>query len=173
MLHQHLRDAVAELTAQDSIFAVSEMDVKGQTMRCFTLAPPSMRDIWGLAAANAEKEYLVYGEERWTYAQAQIEVASIANWLVAQGVGNGDRVAVAMRNYPEWVMLYWAVLSVGAVCVGMNAWWVSDEVTYALEDCTPNILITDEGCWRNIGPVMDRFPQIKTVGVGLPSVRIP
>ena len=165
MLHQHFKDVVAELTADDSIFAVSEMDVKGHKMRYFTLAPPSMRDIWILTAANAENEYLVFGEERWTYADAHEEVASVANWLTAQGIGNGDRVAVAMRNYPEWVMIYWAVLSVGAVCVGMNAWWVSDEVTYALEDCTPKILITDEGCWRNIGPVIGNFPDIKTVGV--------
>ncbi len=53
------------------------------------------------------------------------------------GVGPGDRVAVAMRNYPEWVLSYWAILSTGASCVGMNAWWTTTEMEYALTDSAP------------------------------------
>ncbi len=165
MLHQHFKDAIAELTAPDSIFAVSEMDILGQKMRGFSLAPPSMRDIWVLASEHAEREYLVYEDERWTYTQAHIEIASVANWLVSQGIGHGDKVAVAMRNYPEWVIAYWAISSIGAVCVGMNAWWVSEEMAYAIDDSKPKILLTDDGCYRSIVPIKDRFPDVKLVSV--------
>ena len=165
MIYQHLRDALEELTAHDSLFAVSEMEIKGETMRGFLLAPPSMRDIWSLTIAKADNEYLVYDEERWTYTQTHEEVASVANWLVSQGIKPGDKVAVAMRNYPEWVIAYWAILSIGAVCVGMNAWWISEEMQYAIDDSKPDIIISDAGCYRHIEPLRAQFPNIKIVGV--------
>ena len=89
--------------------------------------------------AAAERDYLLYEDERWTYAQAMAET-SIANWVMAQGVKRGDRVAISMRNYPEWMLRYWA-LTQSCCVVGMNAWWVTDEMAYGPEDLTPKILI--------------------------------
>jgi long-subunit acyl-CoA synthetase (AMP-forming) len=78
-----------------------------------------------------------------THRQAKI-VAEFAAWLTAQGIEPGDHVAIAMRNYPEWMMAHWAVNSIGAAVVGMNAWWVADELDYALNDSKPKVLIADD-----------------------------
>src|SRR5690606_7721486 len=59
------------------------------------------------------------------------------------GVGKGDRVAIGMRNYPEWVVAFAAITSVGAVSVSLNAWWTDDELSWALEDCGASVLIAD------------------------------
>ena len=67
----------------------------------------------------------------------------IAAWLFRNGVKPGDRVAIAMRNYPEWMLIYWACVSVGVAVVGMNAWWVADEVEYALSDSQPKVTFCD------------------------------
>ena len=85
----------------------------------------------GNDAAYADREYLVYEDERLTYAQAHDRVNALGNWLIAQG-NSGDRVAIAMRNYPEWLLSYWATLSIGATVVGMNAWWTGPECSTRL-----------------------------------------
>jgi acyl-CoA synthetase (AMP-forming)/AMP-acid ligase II len=70
-------------------------------------------------------------------------VNAIAGWLFAQGVVKGDRVAIAMRNYPEWILIYWACVSTGIAVVGMNAWWVPEEIEYALTDSAPKVVFCD------------------------------
>src|SRR6185503_1851642 len=94
-------------------------------------------------AAFAERDYLVYGDERITYAEAHRQVASIANWLQSRGVVAGDRVAIAMRNYPEWLLIYWACACIGVAVVGMNAWWTAAEMAYGLADAQPKVLFAD------------------------------
>ena len=69
---------------------------------------------------------------------------AIAAWLWSQGVRPGDRVAIAMRNYPEWMLLYWACVCIGVAAVGMNAWWVTEELEYALKDSAPKVVFCDE-----------------------------
>ena len=90
------------------------------------------------------------GDERLTYAEAGQLVANFSAWLASQGIGSGDRVAIAMRNYPEWIVAYWGVIAAGAVVVGMNAWWVADEMAYALEDSEPRLLIADDPSTRGV-----------------------
>jgi long-chain acyl-CoA synthetase len=70
-------------------------------------------------------------------------VNAIAAWLWTQGVRPGDRVAIAMRNYPEWMLIYWASVSIGVAAVGMNAWWTAEEMAYALKDSAPKVLFCD------------------------------
>ena len=85
-----------------------------------------------------DRDYVVYEDERYTYAEADAIVRSLAHHLRdVHGVGAGDRVAIAMRNYPEWVFSYWAIVSLGAACVGMNAWWTTDEMKYGLPTRQP------------------------------------
>lgn len=164
-LYQNLKDARAEITSPESMFAVTNIKVDGHNMKGFAHAAPSMRDVWVAIAARGDNEYLVYEDERWNYAQAHQEICSIANWLSAQGVKRGDHVGVAMRNYPEWVMTYWAILSMGAVCVGFNAWWVGEEMAYALNDCKPKVLICDNRRLARFQAIRNDFKDIKVVGV--------
>jgi long-chain acyl-CoA synthetase len=141
----HFDAAWKELVAPGSGFAMDTIEVRGVPMRVFTAAPPTMRAVWELAQFHGDKTYLVYEDERYTYAEVAARVRALAHWLRDEhAVGAGDRVAVAMRNYPEWVVSYWAVASLGAALVGMNAWWTPKEMAYGLTDSRPKVLIADD-----------------------------
>ena len=118
-------------------------------------------------AAYADREYLIYEDERLTYAQAHDRVNALGNWLIAQGVNSGDRVAIAMRNYPEWLLSYWATLSIGATVVGMNAWWTGPEMLYALNDSEPKAIILDEERLATFNEIRQQLPTMQVVGVRL------
>jgi long-chain acyl-CoA synthetase len=124
---------------------MTDITVRGVPMRMFAAAPPTMREVWAVTAAFTDRDYVVYEDERYTYAQIGEQVRSLA-WELREvhGVGSGDRVALAMRNYPEWVVGYWAVVAIGAAVVGMNAWWTPAEMEYGLIDSAPKVLIADD-----------------------------
>ena len=153
MIHHYLA-ARAELDAPGSMFATTTATVRGVPTKVFTAAPPSMRMLWELSAGFADNEYLVYEDERYTYAEIHRQVRILAHYLQSQGVTRGSRVAVSMRNYPEWVISYWATVSIGAALVGMNAWWTPTEMEFALSDSEPAVLIVD-------GERLARFVEIK------------
>ena len=151
-------EAWDELTAPGAQFAMNEIQVRGAPMRVFESAPPSMRFVWELARGYGDADYIVYEDERYTYAEADAIIRSLAAWLYdEQGVRPGDRVAVAMRNYPEWVLSYWAVVSLGAAVVGMNAWWTSEEMAYGLADSRPKVLIADRERVERVLPILDEL----------------
>jgi acyl-CoA synthetase (AMP-forming)/AMP-acid ligase II len=115
-----------------------------------------MRAVWEAATAHGDKPYVVYEDERYTYADIDARVRALAHLLHdTHGVRRGDRVAVAMRNYPEWVVSHWAILSLGAAVVGVNAWWTSEELHYGLSDSTPKVLIADDERVARALPVLD------------------
>ena len=143
MHYSQLNQAWAELTAPGAPFEVAEIEVRGEMLRAFRNAPPDVRAVWLSTAAFGPRDYLVYGDERITYAQAHGQVASIANWMLAHGVQPGDRAAIAMRNYPEWMLIYWACACIGVAAVGMNAWWTASEMAYGLADARPKVLFAD------------------------------
>lgn len=138
-----LRSASAELTAPGAPFEMTPVRVRGLTLREYRNAPPTVRDLWLDTARYGDSPYLVYDDERISYARAHQIVASLAGWLVANGIRPGDRVAIAMRNYPEWMLAYWASICVGAAVVGINAWWTAEEIGYAFKDATPKIAFVD------------------------------
>ena len=161
-MYTQLKEVWGALTAAGAQFEINTIDVRGITIRNYASAPGSLRELWLASTAFSEREYLIYQEERWTYAEAHQQVASLANWLVQQGVQPGDTVAIAMRNYPEWMLSYWAILSIGATVVGMNAWWVTAEMDYALKDSDPKVMILDVERYER---VQDLVGDIKVVGV--------
>ena len=142
-MYTELKEAWSELTGPGGQFEITTVDVRGQSLRVYKNQPPTLRDMWLMSAAHGDKDYLVFEDERISFTEAHRQVAQVANWLVAQGVEPGDRVAIAMRNYPEWLLGYWACLSIGAACVGMNAWWVGPEIVYGVNDADPKVIIAD------------------------------
>ena len=166
-MYDELKDVWNEMTGPGQPFEIVTVEVGGVAMRGFASAPASLRDVWLGTAGHGDNEYLVYQEERCTYAQAHVFVDSIANWLHQQGVCPGDRVAIAMRNYPEWMLAYWAITSMGAVVVGMNAWWVPHEMEYALADSTPKVLICDRERLQRFEEIRDKFPDLLVTAVRL------
>ncbi len=147
-----------ELTAPGAQFATTTIDVRGVPIKVFESALPSMRTVWELARGYGDRDYVVYEDERFTFLEADAIIRALAARLVdVHGVQPGDRVALAMRNYPEWVFGYWATISIGAAVVGMNAWWTSEEMKYGLSDSKPKVLIADGERVERLLPVLDEL----------------
>jgi len=134
---------------------MSTIEVRGVPVRVFNSAPPTMRALWEMTAAHGDKCYIVYEDEHYSFTEIHVQVRKLAAYLASKGVGRGDRVALAMRNYPEWVVGYWASISLGAACVGMNAWWTPHEMEYALDDSQPKVLIVDDERLERVGHVLE------------------
>ena len=173
-MYKIYKEVWEELTEKDGPFSVKEIEVRGSPMRIYDKAPSNLRDIWQPTKEFAASEYLVFEDQRWTYDQAHQEVSSVASWLRNQGISKGDRVAIAMRNYPEWILIYWACVTTGIVVVGMNAWWVADEMEYGLSDSKPKVLFADSERLQRFFEINSDFAGMKVVGVraekGQPSV---
>jgi long-chain acyl-CoA synthetase len=150
--------AIAQLTKAGALFEVVEAEVLGVPMRVYANAPASMRAILETTAAQGDRNFLVYRDERYTFRQHLGIVGALATRLREQyGVGKGDRVAIGMRNYPEWVMSFWAVQALGAVAVPLNAWWTGPELAYALEDSGTTVLFMDG---ERLARLQDHLPQL-------------
>ena len=136
-------DVLAELTAPGQPYELETVERDGRTFRVFKNAPCSLRQLFEETVSDAE--FLVYEEERLTFAETYRQASRLAHLLVnTYGVGKGDRVAISMRNYPEWVVAFMAATSIGAIAVAMNALWQPDEMEYGLRDCGAKVLIVDQ-----------------------------
>ncbi|MBY9068101.1 acyl--CoA ligase [Hyphomonas sp. WL0036] len=169
MHYAELLKARDELTGPGGAFEIVEADVLGNKIRIYKNAPPSVREIWLSTLQFAERPYLVYESERLTYAEAHAITNSTVNWLFAQGVQPGDRVAIAMRNYPEWMLIYWACLSAGITVVGLNAWWTTEEMAYGLSDSAPKIVFLDAERLARVQERPDMVKGMQVVGIRIPD----
>jgi long-chain acyl-CoA synthetase len=166
-------DAVAQLTGPGERFETHEITVEGVTYTAFKGAPSSLKELFDLTRLYGDTEFLVYEDERYTFAEVYARADGIAATLVERyGVAKGDRVAIAMRNYPEWIITYLGALSVGAVIVSMNAWWTPDEMDYGLEDSGTTVLVADEERVGRSRAACARL-GIATIGVRLPEGEVP
>ena len=136
-------EACAAVCAPGTRFEIQEADVFGVPTKVFTGTPPNVRHLYAGAAARTD-DFIVFEDERWPMPRLTDLIARIGHALVHElGVANGDRVAIAMRNYPEWIAAFAAITSVGAVAVPMNAWWQTDEMVFALDDSDSKVVIAD------------------------------
>ena len=138
-------EANATITGPGQIFELIDAEVSGVKTRVFKNAPAHLGQLFAGSRAHGDKPFLVYENETFTFAQAADHIDALASLLVnTYGVKKGDRVAVAMRNFPEWVMSFASIISVGAINVSMNSWWTEDEMDFALEDSGATVLICDQ-----------------------------
>jgi acyl-CoA synthetase (AMP-forming)/AMP-acid ligase II len=94
-------------------------------------------------ALSANVEAVISGEERLTFAQLDEISDRLAHGLVGRGIAKGDRVAIAMRNCPAWIVSYMAALKAGAVATLLNGWWQPDELQHALDLTEPKLVLAD------------------------------
>ena len=135
--------AIATLTAPDQTYELEALVINDATLRVFKNAPRSLRELYVETASDAT--FIVYAEERLSFSEVHRRANQIATVLVNEyGVGKGDRVAISMRNYPEWILTFAAATSIGAIAVSMNALWQSDELEYGLADCGAKVLFADQ-----------------------------
>ncbi|NKQ52198.1 acyl--CoA ligase [Amycolatopsis sp. K13G38] len=137
-------ELIARFTAPGQPFEIGERLVRGIPMRVFTTGPHTLREIAVSCAAFGERPFLVYRDERWTFAEQARTIAGLARCLSEEyGLGKGDRLAVSMRNYPEWTPVFWAAQLLGIVLVPLNAWWTAAELCYAVEDAAAKLVVAD------------------------------
>jgi acyl-CoA synthetase (AMP-forming)/AMP-acid ligase II len=135
---------IARLTAPGGGFDIEERVVNGVPWRVFGALPSTLREIVELSRGHGDRDFLVYDGDRWTFARHYEVVAGLAHRLLDHyGLRRGDRVAIAMRNYPEWVPIFWATQAAGLIAVPLNAWWTGSELEYALKDSGARLLFAD------------------------------
>lgn len=161
-------EAVAHVTRTNPSFAVASAVVRGVEYRVFENVPTTVSALMKAsveAQGNGAAEYLVFGDERWTYAEFCSDVKDMAAALQNEmGIQPGDKVAIAMRNCPELLVLIMAIASIGAVVVFVNAWWTTEELDYALRDSRPSVVFADGERMKRLEPLVDTL-QLACVGV--------
>jgi long-chain acyl-CoA synthetase len=135
-------DLVRRFTAEGP-FELAEDNSVGYPLKVYRHAPPSLRAVLESTRQFDARPFLVYGDEEISYRQHFAKVAALAHFLRRAGVNKGDRVAIGMRNYPEWLVSFWAVQAIGGIAVAINAWWTAHEIAFALNDSTPAALLID------------------------------
>lgn len=146
-------EARASLTAAGADYELEQRELYGRPIRSFKHGPHTLRELFAESVSDAD--FFVYEDERYSFKESYERAAQIAHLLIdAHGVKQGDRVAIAMRNYPEWVFSFMAVTSIGAVAVAMNALWSTEEMHYGLTDSGAKVLIADADRIIRITPVL-------------------
>ncbi|NQT73980.1 MAG: acyl--CoA ligase [Chloroflexi bacterium] len=144
-------------------FELEEADVLGERMQVFKNRTQSLRALLEISSGFGEKEYIIFEDRRITYREHLKAVASIAKVLQEKyGVKKGDRVAILAANNPEWIITFWATISLGAIAVGLNGWWVADEILYGLKDCDPKVLVGDQ----------KRLARLDGIDISIPIVNM-
>lgn len=160
------QEANAVIGAPGSPFEVVEVERDGVPSRTFKNAPSDLRQLFD-AARGLDGTFIVYEDENWTFAEVMEEVDALGYALVHHyGVRPGDRVGIAMRNYPEWIISFAAILSIGAISVSMNAWWTGQEMEYAINDAQLSVLIGDTERIER-GAVACQHSNVRMLGVRL------
>lgn len=131
------------LTAPGQPFEMETLEIRGQATRTWKNAPPTLAHVFATGRAHGDKVFLVHEDERVTFEAFGRAALALAARLRADGVGKGDRVAVVMRNLPEWPVAFFAAALCGAIVTPLNAWWTGGELEYGLVDSGAKLLIVD------------------------------
>ena len=134
----------AGLTDPGQLFEMTEVEVRGAVIRTWRHAPPHFRALLEMSRSHGQQVFIAYQDEHITFEEHYRRAATLARRLAEEyGVAKGDRVAIAMRNLPEWIVSFSAALAAGAIAVPLNAWWTAPELEYGLADSGAKVLIAD------------------------------
>jgi long-chain acyl-CoA synthetase len=160
-----LADATAQLTGEGQIFEMTTAVIRGQELRVWKHAPATLGTVLDLSRGHGDKDFLVYEDERLSFVDHYAQVATVARRLLEVGFARGDRVAIAMRNLPEWVVAFWSGIAAGGVAVPLNAWWTGDELAYGVTDSGAAVLFCDLERLARLAPHLADAPALRLVVV--------
>ncbi|GAB5450033.1 MAG: class I adenylate-forming enzyme family protein [Halioglobus sp.] len=133
-----------EITAAGGLFEMAEVELDGMHYRAYVHAPKTLLEVFEAARGHGDLEFIVYEGQRYRYSDFFREVDALAAALQCDyDVAQGDRVAIAMRNNPQWAIAYAAITLIGAIVVPVNSWGKTDELRYALSDSGCKLLVCD------------------------------
>ncbi len=148
-----IAEVTSLLTQPGALFEIEERDIRGVATKTWKNAPPSLRVVLEMSRVHGDKPFLVYEDECTSFEQHFRQCAHLARVMVEDwGLRKGDCVAIAMRNFPEWSVAFWAATAAGAVVVPLNAWWTGEELEYGLSDSGSRFLFCDADRAKRIAP---------------------
>ena len=155
----------AQLTGPDGMFEVVTEDVLGRPTQVYASRMPSLRSVLEVGLLRGDDQtFLTYGPRSYGFGTFGQLANGVAQELRTQfGLAKGDRVAVLAQNNPEWCLTFWATVSQGAVLVGLNGWWTTDEIEYGLQDSGARVLVADRKRFERIAGSLDRAPDLEHV----------
>jgi long-chain acyl-CoA synthetase len=144
-LKEHFASAIIELTRRGAPFEIDRRDIGGIEYSVYRHAPNSFIELLDKGRTYGDQEFLVFQNERLSFDEFYRQVDQLALQLTEKfSVGKGVRIAIAMRNYPEWMVAFVAVVKVGAVIVPLNSWGLAQELQQCLEDAQISLVFCDE-----------------------------
>ena len=158
-----LAETQAALTGPGAPFEMETVTIRGVPTRVWKNALPNLAELARAGRAHGERTFVVYEDERVTFDAWFRAVAALARRLQALGASKGDRVALAMRNLPEWPVAFFAATAIGAICVPLNAWWTGAELAYGLRDSGAKVLLCDPERLERIAPHRGELPDLAHV----------
>ena len=163
---EKIRNIRAQLTSQGAPFEVQQVTLSdGRSVAAYRNAFQNLAQVIDAGRVHGAAEFMVYGEDRWTFDRFFAAADALASRLQKQcGIKPGDRVAIAMRNRPEWAVAFAAIALLGAVPVPLNSFGLSSELMANLEDTRPVMLICDADRHARISQAIAQT-AIKTVVV--------
>lgn len=161
---------IGAIMAPGEKYEVGMKNIDGIDHRIFMNIPESMTGLYEEGLAFGDEIFLVYEDSRWTYRETYLRAAKIAQALIDRfDIKKGDRVALASRNYPEWIATYMAATMAGAVIVPMNSWWLGSEMAYGLSDSGAKILFGDQQRIEAVSNQLEEF-NISAVALRCPEL---
>ena len=163
---------IKEISADGQFFELKDVELAGQSYKAFKHAPSCLLDAIQSGRGYGDVDFLVYEGKRFTFTeffrQADAMAAALQN---EYGVVKGDRVAIAMRNRPEWTVAFIASISIGAIAVPINSWGKTEELSYAISDCGAKVLVADEARFALIEKKLEQLgiTAIVPVDTDLPN----
>jgi long-chain acyl-CoA synthetase len=147
------------------MFEVVTEEVLGRPVQVYAQRMPSLRSVAEVGGMRGDDQtFLVYGERTYGFTTFVQTANGVAHALRERfGLAKGDRVAVLSQNNPEWCLTFWATVQQGAILVGLNGWWTTDEIEYGLQDSGAKVLVADQKRFERIAGSLDRAPDLEHV----------
>ena len=152
----HSDKYIQALINEQPFFEIHQENVLGVQMDVFKNRPKSLVDFIESSAAHGDKPYLIFKDQVITFNQHLTLVKKAAHILQTKyEVQQGDRVAIYAANSPEWIIFFWATVSLGAIACGLNGWWKGSEAIKAINDADPKVVVADQARFERIDETLE------------------
>jgi len=152
-----------QLTGPGGPFEVVVEEVRGRPMQVYKERMKALRQICEIAIGRGDETFIVYGDRTISFRDFVTSSYTVSRGLQSFGVQHGDRVAVLSQNNPEWCLTFWGTVNTGAILVGLNGWWTTDEIVYGLQDSGAKVLVADAKRFERIAGNLDECPELEAV----------
>ena len=137
--------SVTALTGAGRDFELTRCSIDNVDYTVYKNAPKTLQEVYFAAAAHGESEFIIYQGERWTFNIFFQQAWSLADALTTKHhIAHGDRVGIAMRNYPEWLSAFVAITSIGALAVPINSWGTARDLLFAARNSECKTVFCDQ-----------------------------